>query len=71
MTVRKILVGSLLLLACSFFGPAQQVKIKEVPIKNVDSSSGVKMYENYCAVCHGTDGRGTGPAAKGIENFAR
>jgi len=24
------------------------------------------MYESYCAVCHGTDGKGNGPAAKGL-----
>ena len=67
MTIRKILVGSLLLLACGFLGAAQQVKIKEVPIRNVDSSSGAKMYESYCAVCHGMDGKGTGPAAKALK----
>lgn len=26
--------------------------------------SGPEMYRTYCAVCHGTDGKGAGPAAK-------
>jgi mono/diheme cytochrome c family protein len=69
MTSCKILVGSLLLLASGFLGSAQQVKIKEVPIQNVDSSSGARMYESYCAVCHGTDGKGTGPAAKALKTL--
>jgi len=67
MTVRKILVGSLLLLAGGFLGSAQQAGIREVPIKNVDPTSGLKMYRNYCAACHGTDGKGTGPAAKALK----
>ncbi len=68
MTSCKILVGSLLLLASSFLGSAQ-VKIREVPIKNVDSSSGAKMYASYCAACHGTDGKGTGPAARALKTL--
>jgi len=58
----------LLLLASGFVAFAQQAKIKEVPIKNVNSSSGERMYESYCAVCHGADGKGTGPAAKALKN---
>jgi len=27
----------------------------------------LKMYRNYCAACHGTDGKGTGPAAKALK----
>ncbi len=67
MPVCKILVGSLLLLAGGFLGSAQQAEIREVPIKNVDPTSGKKMYLNYCAACHGTDGKGTGPAAKALK----
>lgn len=65
----KVLVGSLLLVASSFLYSAQQVKIRQVPIKNVDSSSGARMYESYCAVCHGRDGKGTGPAAKALKSL--
>jgi len=69
MTICKILVGSLLLLAWGFPGSTQQVAIKEVPIRNVDPSSGAKMYESYCAACHGTDGKGAGPAAKALKTL--
>jgi mono/diheme cytochrome c family protein len=66
MTLHKVLVGALLLV----FGclcTAQKVEIKTVPIKHVDPSSGEKMYVTYCAVCHGTDGKGVGPATPALK----
>lgn len=27
--------------------------------------AGKKLYQQYCASCHGTDGKGNGPAARG------
>jgi mono/diheme cytochrome c family protein len=29
---------------------------------------GQQLFQTYCMVCHGTDGKGTGPAAKGLEH---
>ena len=67
MTVRKMLVGLLLLPVLGFLCAAQQVEIKKVPIKNVSSASGQEMYVAYCAACHGKDGRGDGPAVKALK----
>ena len=64
MTCHRILVGSLL--AFGLLCTAQQVQIKNAPIQNV-GFSGEKMYVAYCAVCHGMDGKGTGPAAKALK----
>jgi len=37
------------------------------PVKMTDPSSGKQMYTNYCASCHGVDGRGSGPAASALK----
>lgn len=41
--------------------------IQHVPITNVPSNSGQAMFKSYCAVCHGTDGKGNGPAATAMK----
>ncbi len=42
-------------------------EIKHVPIKQTSPASGAEMYKTYCAVCHGTDGKGSGPAAEALK----
>jgi len=34
---------------------------------NTDPTSGIQMYRTYCAVCHGVDGTGNGPAAPALK----
>ena len=48
---------------------AQEPKkeIKHVTIKPTSAASGQEMYKTYCAVCHGTDGKGNGPAADALK----
>lgn len=41
--------------------------IKKVPISATSPASGEQMYKAYCAVCHGTDGKGNGPAASALK----
>ena len=41
--------------------------IQHVPVKAVSPASGKEMYMSYCAVCHGTDGKGGGPAASALK----
>lgn len=41
--------------------------VKHVPITNAPSNSGKEMFQSYCAVCHGTDGKGNGPAASAMK----
>jgi mono/diheme cytochrome c family protein len=41
-------------------------KVKKTPIRPTLASSGVDMYNEYCAVCHGKSGKGDGPAAPAL-----
>ena len=49
------------------FTLAQQKEIKHVPVKPTSAASGEEMYQNYCAVCHGKEGKGNGPAADALK----
>jgi len=40
--------------------PGKELKL--VTVAYSEPTSATHMYKNYCAVCHGTEGRGDGPA---------
>jgi mono/diheme cytochrome c family protein len=40
--------------------------IRHAPAARIDPSSGEAMFREYCAVCHGLDGKGRGPAAPAL-----
>jgi mono/diheme cytochrome c family protein len=44
-----------------------QKTIKHVPLTATSPASGQEMYKAYCATCHGTDGKGNGPAASALK----
>jgi mono/diheme cytochrome c family protein len=44
--------------------PANKVVI---PVKKSSPWDGKQMYGNYCAPCHGADGRGNGPVAAALK----
>jgi len=73
MRVMKFISLALILLAISAFAVAQNAPaqtspaVKHVPITNTPSNSGKEMYNSYCAVCHGKDGKGGGPAASAMK----
>ena len=46
---------------------AQDKEVKKVPVQPSNAASGAEMYKQYCAVCHGKDGKGTGPAASELK----
>lgn len=41
--------------------------VKEVPITQTPAADGPAMYKEYCAVCHGPQGKGDGPAAAALK----
>jgi mono/diheme cytochrome c family protein len=47
---------------------AQQKQLKHVPVQQTSPRSGPEMYANYCAACHGKDGKGNGPAADALKS---
>ena len=61
------------LLVLAVFAMAQQPAaapdkvIKHVPVKPTSAASGKEMFNNYCAVCHGENGAGGGPAASALK----
>lgn len=42
-------------------------KIERVPAKDTAADSGSAMFSTYCAVCHGQDAKGDGPAASALK----
>jgi mono/diheme cytochrome c family protein len=73
MRVMKFVSLAVILVAISTFAVAQQAPaqtvptVKHVPITNTPSNSGKEMFNSYCAVCHGKDGKGNGPAASAMK----
>jgi mono/diheme cytochrome c family protein len=76
MSARKLNYLAAVLLAGAVYAIAQQPEspaqssekvIKHVPIRMTSAASAQEMYANYCAVCHGTSGKGDGPAAAALK----
>ena len=61
MSVVTFIVSSFVLCAA-----AQEKQVKRVPIQRTFAASGKEMFMTYCAVCHGEDARGDGPAASAL-----
>jgi len=41
--------------------------VKKVPVHATQAMAGKDLYREYCAVCHGTAGKGDGPAASALK----
>ena len=61
----RIVVGIVVLLLGAATAQAQPA-VKTGPIKQVPASDAAAMFQTYCAVCHGREGLGNGPAAKAL-----
>lgn len=73
MRVMKFISLVVILLTIPAFAVAQQSPaqtpptVRHVPIASTAPNSGSQMFDSYCAVCHGKDGKGTGPAASAMK----
>jgi hypothetical protein len=58
-----------LLLAIFAASPQEKSATKKAPSQAATAAAfGKQTYLEYCAVCHGPDGRGTGPAASALKD---
>ena len=55
------------LLGLAALGAAQKPEIKSGPIRPAPAESGQAMFVEYCAVCHGKDAKGAGPALPALK----
>jgi mono/diheme cytochrome c family protein len=42
--------------------------VRKMPAGRTSASSGKEMYRAYCAACHGSDGKGDGPASAALKS---
>jgi mono/diheme cytochrome c family protein len=71
MSTRKLVLmfAAPIVLICTIAAQDQpKTTVKHTPIKSTSAASGQEMFKSYCAVCHGTDGKGGGPAASALKN---
>ena len=67
MSIRRVFSLAVLFLGLAVFGESQQKEIKYVPVRPTSPASAQEMYTAYCAVCHGIDAKGRGPAADALK----
>ena len=73
MSVMKFISLVVIIVIISAFAAAQAAPaqtppvVKHVAITNAPANSGKEMFTSYCAVCHGKDAKGTGPAAPAMK----
>jgi len=63
----RIAVPILALVVILGVATAQNTQVQKVPVTSTNPASGQEMFNNYCAVCHGKDAKGSGPAASALK----
>lgn len=66
-TLGALLVASTVCLAQE--KAATKPVVKKAPIQQTSAASGKEMFSQYCAPCHGVDGKGNGPAAPSMKSM--
>jgi mono/diheme cytochrome c family protein len=66
--LKRLLVTAIAATLAVGMGYADQSKSKvTIPVNKTTATSGKQMYTNYCAPCHGVDGKGHGPVATALK----
>lgn len=58
-------VAATLAVSLSFADQSQSKVV--IPVNKTAPNNGKEMYKNYCAPCHGADGKGSGPVASSLK----
>jgi mono/diheme cytochrome c family protein len=65
--IRLLTLVAAAALTFSLSAAEDKPKIKQVPPQMTSPSSGAEMFKAYCAVCHGANAKGNGPAAPALK----
>src|SRR5512133_3426243 len=69
LTSYYLLLALFTLAMVAITGSAQTTKtVKQTNAHHSDSWSGDQLYREFCAVCHGIDAKGSGPAASALKS---
>jgi len=60
-------LAGMILVVGLYSAPQSRVQDSE-QTRLISSIEGPQLYQAYCAVCHGKDGKGEGPMAKGLKS---
>lgn len=66
----KILICAITVTSVAFAANAAYAQVRQVKVENAKSTQSFKgddLYRQFCAVCHGPDGKGNGPAASALK----
>jgi mono/diheme cytochrome c family protein len=62
--IAGLFLGALLIGHGTVIAQTKDKTLKSVPAPYSDPTSGKVMFKDYCAACHGMDGKGNGPAVE-------
>jgi len=67
----SVMAASMIVLAPSARGQDQSATtvVKRVPVQQNGEISGAKLFQAYCAPCHGVNAKGNGPAAPALRSI--
>jgi len=65
--LKRFLLTVLVAILAVGMGYAQSSTNATTTVKKTTATSGEQMYVNYCASCHGVNGKGDGPAAAALK----
>lgn len=66
--LRNLFFAALAVVIAAGIGYANQsTATLVIPVSKTPATSGKQMYQNYCAPCHGVDGKGHGPMAAALK----